>query len=125
MPRQTRRARSQASAQRKGAEPVVPRHFYRREPAAAVEAPAEPDRESEAAGSALESDPAYLRPAEPARLATAAPRPAPRGIARAAVASKERLASTDYGYVVGELKRIFLTAALIIAFLIVVALIKR
>jgi hypothetical protein len=34
-------------------------------------------------------------------------------------------ATTDYGYVVGELKRIFVTALIVIAFLIIVAILKH
>ena len=106
---------------------MVPRHFYRREPAAADAAPAEPELVSQETDAAPEGPSPYLRPTDPARPPSGSPRPAPaaRGVARAALASKERLASTDYGYVVGELKRIFATAALIVVLLVVVALIKR
>lgn len=32
---------------------------------------------------------------------------------------------TDYGYVIGELKRIFITAAIVVVALIVIALLRR
>ena len=47
------------------------------------------------------------------------------------VAAKEstpisaRLAATDYGYVIGELKRIFITAAIIVILLVVIAVLRH
>jgi len=128
LPRQTRRSRNQAPSLRKGQQPAVPAHFYRRTPAPTLEPP--PGSEEQAGEPDLDSA-ALDRPAAPSSRALAAPgAPAatagPRGrTAARAEAARERLSHTDYGYVIGEVKRIFVTAAIIIVLLIVIAILRH
>lgn len=128
MPRQTRRSRNQAPTLRKGQQPAVPAHFYRRTPAPTLEPPPGGD---ELAG-APDSDSAALSAAPDApAAATAAPAPAPfagsrpRPTAPRQPAAAPRTAVTDYGYVISELTRIFTTAAIIVVLLIVIAILRR
>jgi hypothetical protein len=124
LPRQTRRARNQTTGTRKRSEPAIPRHFYQTAPTAPVQ---EPSLDVDDATEEPDVDSSVIaRAATPTRFATqvaTAPVARARPAASAGVAS--RLASTDYGYVVGELKRIFITAAIVVAMLLVVALVKR
>ena len=118
MPRQTRRTRNQAPTLRKGQQPAVPAHFYRRTPAPTLEPP--PGGEEQAGAPDIDS--AALAPApEPAMARGQTPAPTPiantgprgRSAARLAAAAP-RIAVTDYGYVIGEITRIFTTAGIII-----------
>ncbi len=123
MPRQTRRARIQTGG-RKRSTPLIPRHLLERSGAATLEPPTGDD----VAFETLEAAPEMA--SAPMIERTPAPAPPSTFMRRAmaekpAAASPARLASTDYGYVVGELKRIFLTAAVIVVLLIVVALLRR
>ncbi len=123
VPRQTRRARMQ-TAGRKRTTPLIPRHLLDRSGPATLEPPSSDDVDLETLETAPEMASAPLIERKPA------PAPPSAFIRRATVekpaaASPARLASTDYGYVVGELKRIFLTAAIIVVLLIVVALLRR
>ncbi len=128
MPRQSRRARLQSGARKR--EPNIPRHLLERANSATLEPPS-----IDATGTVVDLP-----------AAAAAPSPAPQpersyrelssvaarfgGLEKTAPAigkpapAANKWATTDYGYVVGELKRIFITALIIIVFLIAVALIK-
>jgi hypothetical protein len=97
---------------RKRTTPLIPRHLLERSGPDTLQAA--PD---------MASAPMIDRsPAPPAAPSTFIKRAQAEKLASA---SPVRLASTDYGYVVGELKRIFITAAVIVALLIVVTLLRR
>jgi len=127
LPRQTRRTRNQAPSLRKGQQPAVPAHFYRRTPTPTVE----PAPGGDALAGEPDVDSALGAQNAPARSAGAGPEPRgaaapPRGRGAALQQStRERLSHTDYGYVIGELKRIFTTAALIVLLLIVIAILRH
>ncbi|HZQ34407.1 MAG TPA: hypothetical protein VFD32_00630 [Dehalococcoidia bacterium] len=125
MPRQTRRSRNQAPTLRKGQQPAVPAHFYRRTPAPTLE----PEPGSEQQAGAPDIDSAAL-PAEPEAAVHAASSPAPAaGMRSRPVSARQpaapRIAVTDYGYVIGEVTRIFTIAAIIIVLLIVIAILRH
>lgn len=129
MPRQSRRARTQSGARKR--EPNIPRHLMERSGSATLEPPpidlgdglhvvdevdsAEPAPDLTAARPGRDRSDVAARLGGPAKTAPTIGKPVP---------TASKWATTDYGYVVGELKRIFLTALLVIVFLIVVALIK-
>lgn len=133
MPRQSRRARTQSGARKR--EPNIPRHLLERAKSATLEppvpvidaAPDEVELPSDVAAAtvapALHTERPYRDASPVAARFGGAERTAP-AIGRPAPAAS-KWATTDYGYVVGELKRIFLTALIVIVFLIVVALLKR
>ncbi len=128
MPRQTRRSRNQAPALRKRQQPAVPAHFYRRSPAPTLEpAPGSeeqagaPDLDSAALANAPEAQPV----ATPAPVQPLSAGVRPRPTAPRQPAATPRVAVTDYGYVIGELTRIFTTAAIIVVLLIIVAILRR
>jgi hypothetical protein len=124
LPRHTRRTRNQAPSLGKGQQPAVPAHFYRRVAAPTVEpAPGgeelagQPDidsvtRDLIAGRNTLATSPESLGVvASPRAGASVRQQPA-----------RDRLGVTDYGYVIGELKRIFLTAGIIFTLLILIAI---
>ncbi|HZU78033.1 MAG TPA: hypothetical protein VFA70_14800 [Dehalococcoidia bacterium] len=119
---------------RKRTEPLAPRHPHLRTAPLVLE----PEERSLATEEAARPVQAAAQPeAEAERRFTARSMPAPTSnpfrrpsaaataLREAASASATKIVTTDYGYVVGELKRIFLTAAVIILLLIVVALLRR
>jgi len=129
LPRQSRRARMQHPGARKRTEPAIPRHLYESSTRTLTEPAESPSvREDDFA---VEPE----RPETPVRLNRfrAPATPAARSNApvtgvfanRTQAPVAARLASTDYGYVVGELKRIFITALIIVILLVVVALLRR
>jgi hypothetical protein len=121
------------SAGRKRSEPLGPRHPHLR----SAQAPLMLEPEQEQAAVDLDTaQTVYVAPAAPVeRRFTAQPsvssapnpfrRPSAAAQARESTPVASRLTTTDYGYVVGELKRIFITAAVVVLLLIVVALLKR
>ncbi len=142
MPRQTRRARLQPGA-RKRTTPLIPRHLLERAGPATLEPSerAEPKENGESEAGALEEleaapqmaaapriergfVPPVALPTTPAKPASGFSRRA-QPVEKSGVSLAARLASTDYGYVVGELKRIFITAAVIVILLVVVTLLRR
>ena len=129
MPRQSRRVRTQSTG-RKRTTPIIPRHLLEGVRPATLQPPAI-DVSDDMVVEELETAPAMA--ASPRIERNPAPRPEPRsGFVRAgSIAAKEstpisaRLAATDYGYVIGELKRIFITAAIIVILLVVVAVLRH
>ncbi|MHB8575821.1 MAG: hypothetical protein ACYDCQ_10890 [Dehalococcoidia bacterium] len=132
MPRSTRRSRTQGTGQRKRPEPNIPHHLIRHGGPATLE-PLE-------AGDVSVQESDLVAPADAPRVdrsflsATSTPAPPPRAPvgspraatpARAPAAETPRRAATDYGYVIGELKRIFITALVVIVALIVITLLRR
>ena len=127
MARQTRRSRT-GSARRRS-EPSLPLHLYQRHDPTEEDA-REIAREDAAESTVLtldaplEAPPApqpvaarsHAVPVVPQRQPAAAPQ-RERSVAGA------RLAFTDYGYVIPELKRIFAVAATVVVLLIIVAII--
>ena len=131
MPRQSRRVRTQSTG-RKRTTPIIPRHLLEGARPATLEPPATEVSEDMVVEE-LETAPAMAASPRIDRNPAPAPRPEPRsGFVRAgSVAAKEstpvsaRLAATDYGYVIGELKRIFITAAIIVILLVVIAVLRH
>jgi hypothetical protein len=128
VPRQSRRSRIQSTG-RKRSEPLAPRHPHLRSSPMVLDAEDQALEidEEETAQSVYVAPVVERRFTAPAVPSVPNPfrRPSAAALAREGAVAPSKLTSTDYGYVVGELKRIFITAAVVILMLVVVALIKR
>ena len=125
MARQTRRSRT-GSARRRS-EPSLPLHLYQRHEPAEEDA-REIARDDAADASVLTLDAPLETPPAPPTTAVrshAVPVVPPKAAAapRANRAAGARLAFTDYGYVIPELKRIFAVAATVVVLLIIIAIV--
>jgi hypothetical protein len=127
--RQSRRARLQSGARKR--EPNIPRHLLERVNATTLDTPV-----IDATENVAEIPPEVAAATEPAPILERKYRDltpvAARmgGVAKTAPAigkpapAASKWATTDYGYIVDDLKHIFIAAGIIIVFLVVVALIK-
>lgn len=128
MARQSRRDRTTT---RRRTQPALPHHLYERRDA---EDDAPTQHESEPDTSATEATTLTLEAVPPPPTAPVqrggAPAPVVPAVRRGSsvrdrVATTTRLAVTDYGYVLPELKRIFAVAAVVVVLLIIIAIVHR
>lgn len=133
MPRQSRRARTQAGA-RKRSDAIAPRHPHLRTSPLLLEPEEEtPDtveRELAATDEPLvpirqERRFTAMQPTQSGDNPFRRPSAAAEARRTASEAIESRVAMTDYGYVIGELKRIFITAGVVVLLLAVVAIVNN